>query len=68
MFCLGREDILPVTDLGLRTAMKRIYLLNELPDPNAMLEIASPWRPYRSIATWYLWKSLSRKDSNITIG
>lgn len=68
MFCLRREDILPVTDLGLRTAMKRIYLLNELPNPNEMMEIATPWRPYRSIATWYLWKSLSRKDSNITIG
>ena len=68
IFCLGREDILPVTDLGLRTAMKRTYLLNELPKPNTMIEIASPWRPYRSIATWYLWKSLARKDSNITIG
>ena len=68
IFCLGREDILPVTDLGLRTAMKRTYLLNELPKPNTMIEIVSPWRPYRSIATWYLWKSLARKDSNITIG
>ncbi len=59
IFCLGREDVLPVTDLGLRTAMKRIYLLDELPKPNTMLAIANPWRPYRSIATWYLWKSLS---------
>ena len=47
IFCLGREDILPVTDLGLRTAIKRTYLLNELPKPNTMIEIASPWRPYR---------------------
>ncbi len=68
MFCLGREDILPVTDLGLRTAMKVTYVLHELPKPNTMIGIANPWRPYRSIATWYLWKSLSRKDSNITIG
>lgn len=59
IFCLGREDILPVTDLGLRNAMRRTYLLNELPSPKTMLEIASPWRPYRSIATWYMWKSLS---------
>jgi DNA-3-methyladenine glycosylase II len=59
IFCLARKDILPVTDLGLRNAMKRTYLLEELPKPNRMIEIANPWRPYRSIATWYLWKSLS---------
>ena len=59
IFCLARKDILPVTDLGLRNAMKRTYLLDELPKPNKMMEIANPWRPYRSIATWYLWKSLS---------
>lgn len=59
IFCLGREDVLPVTDLGLRNAMRRTYLLDELPKPNTMMEIANPWRPYRSIATWYMWKSLS---------
>ena len=59
IFCLARKDVLPVTDLGLRNAMKRTYLLEELPKPNRMIEIANPWRPYRSIATWYLWKSLS---------
>jgi DNA-3-methyladenine glycosylase II len=60
IFCLARKDILPVTDLGLRNAMKRTYLLDELPKPNRMIEKAKPWRPYRSIATWYLWKSLSK--------
>jgi DNA-3-methyladenine glycosylase II len=60
IFCLARMDILPVTDLGLRNAMKRTYLLEELPKPNRMIEIANPWRPYRTIATWYLWKSLSK--------
>ena len=59
IFCLGREDVLPVTDLGLRNAMKRTYLLDELPKPDKMIKIANPWRPYRSIATWYMWKSLS---------
>jgi DNA-3-methyladenine glycosylase II len=59
IFCLGREDVLSVTDLGLRNAMKRTYLLDELPKPDKMIEIANPWRPYRSIATWYMWKSLS---------
>ena len=60
IFCLARKDILPVTDLGLRNAMKRTYLLYELPKPDRMIEIANPWKPYRSIATWYLWKSLSK--------
>ena len=59
IFCLGREDVLPVTDLGLRNAMKRTYLLYELPKPDTMIEIANPWRPYRTIATWYMWKSSS---------
>jgi DNA-3-methyladenine glycosylase II len=59
IFCLGREDVLPVTDLGLRNAMKGTYLLDELPKLDKMIEIANPWRPYRSIATWYMWKSLS---------
>jgi DNA-3-methyladenine glycosylase II len=58
IFCLGRPDVLPVGDLGVRKAMKKIYSLEELPVPPTMLAIAQPWKPYRSIATWYLWKSL----------
>ena len=59
IFALGRQDVLPVTDLGVRKAIQKVYFLSELPKPNTMMEIAEPWRPYRSIATWYLWKSLS---------
>ena len=59
LFSLGRPDVLPVTDLGVRKAMTKVYSLSELPKPHTMIEIAEPWRPYRSIATWYLWKSLS---------
>ncbi len=59
IFSLGRHDILPVTDLGVRKAIQKVYSLSELPKANIMIEIAKPWRPYRSIATWYLWKSLS---------
>jgi DNA-3-methyladenine glycosylase II len=59
IFHLCREDVLPVTDLGLRNAMKKTYLLEKLPIPLEMVKIAAPWRPYRSVATWYLWKSLS---------
>jgi DNA-3-methyladenine glycosylase II len=63
IFCLGRQDILPVGDLGVRKAIQKVYGLQELPTPSTMLVIAHPWKPYRSIATWYLWKSLSKFDS-----
>jgi DNA-3-methyladenine glycosylase II len=63
IFCLGRLDILPVTDLGIRKAMQKTYSLSELPKPAEMLSIAQPWKPYRTVATWYLWKSLSKFNS-----
>ena len=63
IFCLGRQDILPVGDLGVRKAIQKVYGLQELPTPSTMLVIAHPWKPYRSIATWYLWKSLSKFNS-----
>jgi DNA-3-methyladenine glycosylase II len=63
ILCLRRSDVLPVSDLGIRKAMQRIYSLPELPRPSTMLAIAQPWKPYRSIAVWYLWKSLSKFDS-----
>jgi DNA-3-methyladenine glycosylase II len=60
IFCLGRPDVLPVTDLGTRKAMYKLYSLSDLPKPAEMLAIAQPWKPYRTVATWYLWKSLSK--------
>jgi DNA-3-methyladenine glycosylase II len=60
IFCLGRPNVLPVGDLGLRKAMQKTYLLAELPSPENMHNIAQPWKPYCSIATWYLWKSLDK--------
>ena len=63
IFCLGRPDVLPVTDLGIRKAMQKLYSIPELPKPEEMLAIAQSWRPYRTIATWYLWKSLSKFTS-----
>ena len=56
MFCIGRPDVLPVGDLGIQNAMKRAYNLDELPNPETMVEIAEPWRPYRSAGSWYLWR------------
>jgi DNA-3-methyladenine glycosylase II len=57
IFCLGREDVLPVGDLGLRASVRQHYELKELPAPPQLTEIAEPWRPYRTIATWYCWRS-----------
>ena len=58
IFSLGRLDILPVDDLGLRAGVQRQYELGALPDKAQLTELAEPWRPYRSIATWYFWRSL----------
>ena len=57
IFSLGRLDVLPVDDWGLRVAMRREYGLREPPAKARMLELAEPWRPYRTIATWYFWRS-----------
>jgi DNA-3-methyladenine glycosylase II len=58
MFALRRPDVLPVGDFGVRSAMKRLYNLADLPKPIEMQRLAEPWRPWRSIASWYLWRSL----------
>jgi len=58
IFSLGRPDVLPVDDLGVRRGMQIAYGLAELPKPEEMRRIAEPWRPYRSAGTWYMWRSL----------
>lgn len=58
IFSLGRLDVLPVGDLGLRAGVKKLFGLRDLPTPKRLEKIAAPWRPYRSIATWYIWRSL----------
>lgn len=58
MFRLGRINVLPVDDLGLRKAAQKLYGLRQLPDARRLHELAKSWLPYRSIATWYLWRSL----------
>ena len=58
MFALQRPNVLPVGDLGVRAAMKKAYGLAELPKPQEMERIAEAWHPYRSVASWYLWRSL----------
>ena len=58
MFRLHRPDVLPVGDLGIVTAIQRLYGLRKRPDPNRILKIGEAWRPYRSVASWYLWQTL----------
>jgi DNA-3-methyladenine glycosylase II len=56
MFSLRRPDVLPVGDLGLQYGFKEAYGMRSLPSERTMLKRGEAWRPYRSIATWYLWK------------
>lgn len=60
MFGLGRLDILPVGDLGVRKGLQLVYGLKELPDPAKCIKIANShkWHPYESVASWYMWQSL----------
>jgi DNA-3-methyladenine glycosylase II len=60
IFSLGRTDVLPVDDLGLRVGVQRQYGLSEPPGRAQLAELAEPWRPFRSVATWYFWRSLGK--------
>ena len=64
IFALRREDVLPSGDLGIRAAVRKVYGLEELPTPSAVEEMGEKWRPYRTIASWYLWRSLE-PDANL---
>ncbi len=59
MFGLTRPDILPVGDYGLRVAVQKNYALKKLPDALTIECIAKPWRPYCTVASWYMWRSLT---------
>jgi DNA-3-methyladenine glycosylase II len=58
IFRLHRWDVLPVDDLGIRTAIRNLYHLEELPDKKTVEQIGQAWKPYQTIASWYLWRSL----------
>jgi len=57
MFSLGRLDVFPHDDLGIRAAIRNLYGLTDLPDRETSNEIARPWRPYATVASWYCWRS-----------
>jgi DNA-3-methyladenine glycosylase II len=70
IFSLGRLDVFPHDDLGVRTAIRDRYGLADLPDKHTAHAIAVPWRPYASVASWYCWRTLDlkRKTNNVAKG
>ena len=58
IFSLGRMDVLPVGDYGLQAGMQKLHALAELPKKARLHELTESWKPYRSIGTWYVWRSL----------
>jgi DNA-3-methyladenine glycosylase II len=63
IFRLQRPDVLPVGDLGIVNAVKRAYKLRKAPSPDRLRRIGEAWRPYRSVACWYLWASLNNEPT-----
>ena len=59
IFSLGRPDVLPVDDLGVRRGFQRVYGFDHLPNADEMRQFAEPWRPYRSVGTWYMWRAIA---------
>jgi DNA-3-methyladenine glycosylase II len=59
IFTLNRPDVLPVDDLGLRKGAQRLFNLRATPEGKKLTKLAEPWRPYRSIATWYIWRGFA---------
>ena len=66
MFRLHRPDVLPVGDLGIVNAAQRLYRLRKRPDAKRLLKLGEAWRPYRSVASWYLWQTL-RQTENLKV-
>jgi len=56
IFGMGKKDVLPVKDLGVRHGLAKLYSLKDLPLPDECLHLTEDWRPYRSVGTWYLWR------------
>ena len=61
IFRLQRPDVLPVGDLGIVNAIQKAYRMRKKPTPERMRKLGEAWRPYRSVATWYLWRSLDNE-------
>ncbi len=66
MFTLKRPDVLPTGDFGIQNAIRKHYRKRKMPKPKEMIRIARPWAPHRTVACWYLWKSLDVKEPTAT--
>jgi len=64
IFALRRPNVLPTGDLGIRNAIRKAYEMSDLPNPAQIESLAAPWHPYRTVASWYLWRSLET-DANL---
>jgi len=62
IFSLGRQDVFPANDLGLRKGVQKVFSLPDIPKPREVEKIGQRWKPYRTIVTWYIWKSLQKFD------
>src|SRR5690606_27252661 len=62
IFDLGRADVMPATDLGIRKGFQIVYNKRQLPEPAAILKHSKRWQPYRSMASWYLWRIVDVKN------
>lgn len=67
IFALRRPDVLPTGDLGIRAAVRKAYGLEELPKPAEIETLAESWRPYCTVASWYLWRSLENKGEGAAL-
>ena len=65
MFRLGRPDVLPELDLGIQNAIKRAYRKRKRPTPKQVASIGAKWAPHRTVASWYLWRSLENGDGQL---
>lgn len=65
MFCVGRLNVLPVGDLGIKNGIRALYGLDDIPTPQQIVELAehNQWHPYESVASWYVWHSLDNKPA-----
>ena len=67
LLSLGRPDVFPHDDLGVRTAIRDRYRLTDLPDKKTSHAIAAPWRPFASVASWYCWRTLDLARNSETV-
>src|SRR5499427_584171 len=65
MFRLHRPDVLPAGDLGIVNAIQRLYRLRKRPDAKRILKLGEAWKPYRSVASWYLWQTLRNEPLKV---